>query len=271
MPVLQKSGKVKAGVVGLPAGVKDLVRADFRNEMWVQAIEAKGYRLAWSRTAQCPCQSINDQTDQSDPNCPLCEGSGWIFFKPEGAVANTKIIGPLDAIQTRFVGDHAAIVHGIMTGLSNQQNALDPVGPWMQGMAMVTLRAENKLGYYDRITALDSRIVYSQVLKAGITATLKTKYPVVQANLVRSVAKVYVEGTDFDVVIGDIVWKTGKAPVPATQLVVHYLTHPTYRVTEHPHMVRTTLTKFKVKAPSTPQGEPIDLPVQGVLRYEFLL
>ena len=271
MPVLSKSTKVKAGVVGLPTGVKDLVRADFRNEMWIQAIEAKGYRLAWSRTAQCPCKSLNDQTDQNDPNCPLCDGLGWIFFKPEGAVSNPKLIGPLDPIQTRFVGDHGAIIHGIMTGLSNQQNALDAIGPWMQGMAMVTVRAENKLGYYDRLTALDSRIVYSQILKAGETPILKTKYPVVQSNLVRSVDKVYVEGTDFDITVGDIVWKPTKAPAPTTPLVVHYLTHPTYRITEHPHMVRTTLTKFKQKAPLTPQGEPVDLPVQGVCRYEFML
>ena len=113
--------------------------------------------------------------------------------------------------------------------------------------------------------------MYSQILKAGDTSILKTKYPVVQSNLVRSVDKVYVEGTDFDVTVGDIVWKPTKAPAPTTPLVCHYLTHPTYRITEHPHMVRTTLTKFKQKAPLTPQGEPIDLPVQGVCRYEFLL
>lgn len=271
MPVLKKSTNVKAGVVALPPGVKDLVRADFRNEMWIQAIEAKGYRLAWSRTAPCPCKSINEQTDQSDPNCPLCEGTGWIFFKPDGAVVNTKVIGPLDPIQTKFIGDHGAVIHGIMTGLSNQQNALDAIGPWMQGMAMVTVRAENKLGYYDRLTALDSRIVYAQTLKAGETTTLKTKYPVVQANLVRSVDRVYTEGADFDVVVGDIVWRPLLGPAPGTQLTCHYLTHPTYRITEHPHMVRTTLTKFKVKQPLTPQGEPVDLPVQGVCRYEFLL
>jgi hypothetical protein len=271
MPVLKKNTRVKAGVVGLPAGIKDITRSDFRNEKWIQAIEGKGYRLAWSRTCQCPCVSLNDQTDQNDPNCPLCEGLGWIFFKPEAAVANPKIIGPLDEIQTKFVGDHAAIIHGIMTGISAKQNALDQMGPWMEGMSQLTVRAENKLGYYDRITALDSQIVYSQIIKRKEGTLLKTKYPVVQTNIVRDITKVYTEGSDFDVVVGDIIWKANKGPALETPIVVHYLTHPTFRVIEHPHAVRTTLSKFKIKQPLTPQGDPVDLPVQAVIRYEFLI
>jgi len=271
MPVLKKSTRVKAGVTGLPVGIKDITRADFRNDIWIRAIEGKGYRVAWSRTCQCPCKSMNDQTDQNDPNCPLCDGLGWIFFKPEAAASNPKIIGPLDEIQAKFVGTTAAVIHGIMTGISGKQNALDQFGPWQEGMGMLTVRCENKLGYYDRITLLDSRIVYSQIIKRPEGALFKTKYPVVQTNILRDINTVYVEGTDFDVVVGDITWKTGKGPAPETPVVCHYLTHPTYRVIEHPHAVRTTLTKFKVKQPLTPQGEPVDLPVQAVTRYEFLI
>lgn len=271
MPVLKKTTHIKAGVTGLPIGVKDITRADFRNDMWIRAIEGKGYRIAWSRTCQCPCKSLNDQTDQNDPNCPLCSGLGWIFFKPEAAASNPKIIGPLNEIQTKFVGNTAAVIHGIMTGISAKQNALDQMGPWMEGMAMLTVRCENKLGYYDRITCLDSRVVYSQIIKRTEGAILKTKYPVVQSNILRDINTVYTEGADFDVVVGDITWRTGRGPTPGVPLVAHYLTHPTFRIIEHPHAVRTTLTKFKIKAPLTPQGEPVDLPVQAVVRYEFLL
>lgn len=268
MPTLSK----KPGVVGLPVGVKDITRADFRNELWIRAIEGKGYRLAWTQTAQCPCQSVSEQTDQADPNCSLCKGAGWLFFKPAGAVANPKIIGPLTPTQQKVVDNSGAVIHGIMTALGNAKKPWEQVGPRLEGMAMCTVRAENKLGYYDRLTCLDARVVYSQILPAGGPGTLlTTRYPVVSVNLLRTKETVYTEGGDFDVVAGDIQWRPSRGPVALTPLVCHYLCHPTYRVVEHPHSVRVTLTKFKIKDPLTPQGEPEDMPVQAMLKYEFLL
>lgn len=268
MPTLTK----KAGVIGLPSGVKDLVRADFRNEMWIQAIEAKGYRCAWTRTAQCPCKSVSEQTDQADPNCTLCKGSGWLFFKPAGAVSNPKIVGPLSEVQQRIIGDNGAVVHLIMTSLTNAKRPWESTGPRLEGMAMATGRCENKLGYYDRITCLDAKIVYSQLLSApGPGQLMTTRYPVVEVNLLRTTTTTYSEGGDYKLVAGDVQWQPGRGPAAGTPVVCHYLCYPTYRVIEHPHSVRLTLTKFKVKAPLTPQGEPVDLPVQAMLKYEFLL
>jgi hypothetical protein len=264
--------KDQPGAVGLPPGIKDITRTDFRNDMWIRAIEAKGYRIAWGRTAQCPCKSVSTQTDQADPNCDLCHGGGWLFFRPANAVVNPRIIGPLTPIQQRVVANNAACIHGIMTALSNTKRAWEHAGPRLEGMSMVTVRAENKLGFYDRITCLDARIVYSQLFKVlDRAAPLVTRYPIVQINLLRSIDTTYVEKADFDLVVGDIVWRTGKAPAVDTPLVAHYLCHPTWRVMEHPHATRVTLTKFKQKEPLTPQGEPQDLPVQAMLKYEFLV
>jgi hypothetical protein len=268
MPTLSK----KPGVVGLPTGVKDLVRVDFRNEMWIQAIEAKGYRCAWTQTSQCPCKSVAEQTDQADPNCELCKGSGWLFFRPAGAVSNPKIIGKLNPVQQKVVDTQGAVIHAIMTSLGNTKRPWEDVGPRLEGMSMCTVRAENKLGFYDRLTCLDARIVYSQLLLATGPGTLQvTRYPVVSLNILRTKETVYAEGGDFDLVVGDIQWKPGRGPVLGTPLVCHYLCHPAYRVIEHPHSVRVTSTKFKEKQPTTPQGSPIDLPVQAMLKYEFLL
>ena len=52
---------------------------------------------------------------------------------------------------------------------------------------------------------------------------------------------------------------------------MHYLMHPTWLVVEYPHMIRTTPIKFKTTSPTTPQGDPNALPVQAMLRYEFLV
>lgn len=268
MPTLRK----QAGAIGLPTGIKDITRADFRDEMWVRAIEAKGYRLAWSRTAQCPCASVSEQTDQADPNCTLCSGSGWLFFRPEGAVVNQKIIGPLTPLQSRLVTmNQAAVVHGIMTGLTGTKRPWEAAGPRLEGMTQCTMRAENKMGYYDRVVCLDASIVYSQIVKASGTATLATRYPVLRMNLLRSKTTVFVEGVDFALTAGEVAWLPNHVPSRGLVLVAHYLCPPTWRVVEHPHTTRLTLTKFKIPAPLTPQGEPQDLPVQALLRYEFLL
>lgn len=268
MPTLRR----QPGAIGFPAGQKDITRADFRNEKWIQAIESKGYRVAWTRTAQCPCKSVSEQTDQADPNCELCKGAGWLFFKPSGAVTNPKIIGPLTDVQQKVVADSGAVIHAIMTSLTNAKRPWESTGPRLEGMSMATVRAENKLGFYDRITCLDAKIVYSQLLTSGGPGTLlTTRYPVVEMNLLRTKTTTYAEGGDFALVAGDIQWQPGRGPAQGTPLVAHYLCYPTYRVIEHPHSVRVTLTKFKIKAPLTPQGEPEDLPVQAMLKYEFLL
>ena len=63
----------QAGVTGLPEGTKEEgQRVDFRPDQFDLTIETKGYRIAWSRAAQCPCKPINAQTEQPDPNCAIC-------------------------------------------------------------------------------------------------------------------------------------------------------------------------------------------------------
>ena len=267
MPVLSKS---KAGVVGLPAGVKEQGRrVDFRPDDFVLMVETKGYRLAWTRTAPCPCTPINDQTQQADPNCSLCDGSGWVFFRPEVGTINEKLVGKLDALQKKILGNDATVIRGIMTGITGDKQPWDPVGPRLEGMASCTVRAENKLGYYDRLTNLDAVITYAQLL--DVADPLVLKYPAAAINLLRSTSNAYLDGTHFDLVDGDIVWKAGMAPAAKTLLSIHYLCHPTWRVINHPHMLRVTPVQKKEKKPLTPQGEPRDMPINAVVKYEWLL
>jgi len=260
----------KAGSVGLPSHIKETGRrVDFRTDEYTLAIETKGYRLAWSRASYCPCIPINDQTEQPDPNCTICSGAGWVLFKPVGAVSNQDITGPLDDVQAAMVGDNAAVIRGIMSGITNKKEAYDQALPRLEGMLNATVRAENKLGYYDRLINLDSTVVYSQVYDYKVASpTTKLRYPVRLINLLRTVSKVYVEGTDYTLAGGDIVWVSGKEPAVGDRLAIHYLTHPTWRVIEHPHALRLTSVKSKTESKA---GNPIPLPVQAMCKLEYLL
>ena len=265
MPVLTP----KAGSIGLPSDVKETGRrVDFRTDEYVLAIETKGYRLAWSRASYCPCKPINDQTEQPDPNCTLCEGSGWVRFRPVGAVLNEDITGELDSLQQTIVGTDSAVIRGVMSGITNKREPYDQVLPRLEGVMNVTVRAENKLGYHDRLVNLDSTIVYSQVHDYESGSSTKLRYPVRSVNLLRSVSKTFLTDVDFTLVDGAIQWVSGKAPPANERLAIHYLTHPTWRVVEHPHAMRLTPVKSKTKSVA---GDPIALPVQAVCKLEFML
>lgn len=267
MPVLTMDKTVTPGAVGLPDGVKEAgQRVDFKEDKFVLAIETKGYRLAWSRSAKCPCQPVNLQTQQPDPNCSLCSGTGWFLFAPATAVLRKDTVGELDAIQLKIVNNEAVIIRAIMSGIKAQVQPYDLIGARLEGMAAVTVRHENKLGYYDRLTNLDSTIVYAQIIKADGTNVLETNYIVRQVHLLRSETTVYASGTHYNVVDGEIQWVAGQAPATNTPIAIHYLTHPVWRIVDHPHALRTTPIKFK----SGELNLETALPVQAMAKYEFL-
>ncbi len=262
-----------SGALNLPPGVKEQgQRVDFRPDVFILAVETKGYRVAWSRGALCPCAPVNDQTKQTDPNCTTCRGSGFFYFAPALATVDELKVGKLTTIQKRIVDDNAAVIRAIMTGIGTDWQQYDPIGSRMQGTMNATVRHENQLGYHDRITNLDSIIVYQETFDIiDPTADLKPRYPVVTVNLLRSETTNFTSPTDFTVNDkGDIVWVTGQEPKKGDRVVLHYLCHPTWLVVEWPHSVRLTPVKFKNPKPASPLGDPQPLPIQAILKYEFL-
>lgn len=262
------------GTVGLPAGVKEAGRrVDFKPDAFTLAIETKSFgRLAWTQACYCPCVPNNTQTDQPDPNCTLCGGHGWLMFQPALAETDPNVIGELNSLQTKLVADNSAsIIMGIMHSFFGKEEPYEAARRRIQGTANCTVRPENKLGYWDRLVNLDALIVYSQNVESVSGDYLDLTYPVVQMNLLRSTGQVFEEGTttdpkDFVLEDGRVKWTT--PPGGGVRMAAHYLCHPTWRVIEHPHTTRVTPVKFKTKSAI---GDQIPLPVQAVVRYEFLL
>ena len=259
----------QSGVAGLPIGVKPEGKTvDFRPDDFTLVIESKGYRLAWSRAAMCPCQGDNDQTGQPSINCSVCQGSGWLMFSPAQAVVTTKV-GKLDALQTQIVGSTSGVIFGIMSGAIGKHDEYDKVQRRLAGVFNLTVRPENRLGYWDLIVNLDTTVPYSQSFLASGTTEDSVRYPIVCVNLLRSESTVYVEDTDFSVSGGKISWITGP-PSQTTKLAIHYLTYPHWRVVEWPHMVRATNIRAKKATTVTPLGDPTDMAIQAIVKLEFL-
>lgn len=264
-----------AGVFGLPEDTKESgTRVDFNTDDFGIVLETKGYRLAWSRAMLCPCRPVNDQTEQPDPNCPLCKKSGWLYFAPNLATTDKVKVGELDDVQKRIVDDAGGVIVGLLTGIGTKDETYGEIQKRMTGTMMCTVRPENKLGVHDRIVNLDSIITFSQVLDpvTNLSEPTETRYPIHQINVLRTTSKIFTAPADFDVVEGKIVWNTGSSNLPDEEdpVGVHYLCHPTWLIVEHPHSVRMTPVTQKVKKPPTPAGEYVDLPIQAVVQYEFL-
>jgi hypothetical protein len=257
-------------VLGVPEGVKQAgQRVDFKLDQFSLAIETKGYLLLWERSLECPCAPVTTQTEQPDPNCDLCNGQGWIYFgAPEAQVLDNYALTELQQYMLDSSG--GMVIRGLKDSITNKENPVDPIGKWAEGSAHLTVRHENRLGYYDRITSLDSQIVYSEILITDGTAILATRYPAVGVNYLRSVDKVYTIGVEFQIENGVVTFYSGQIPDANTRLAIHYLCHPVWLVVEHPHASRVTLNKFKTSKPTSPAGDAKQLPIQAMIRYEFL-
>lgn len=259
--------------LGLPAGTKEAgKRVDFKPDDFDLLIETKGYLLAWTRAAMCPCAPVTPQTEQPDPNCDLCNGSGWFYFGDQKGIRDWNEIGDLNDLQKHIiVSNDAMVIRGVGTSIQNTLNPWDKLGNWMSGMMQITVRHQNKLAYYDKLIGLDTEITYSEIVEADGTEALSTRYPTTGVNLLRSETVTYTPNVDYALdQQGSILWKTGKAPDAGTRLSVHYLCHPTWLVVEHPHVARTSPVKFKTATPQTPRGDSRRLPIQAVVKLDFI-
>lgn len=257
-------------VLGIPTGVKQAgQRVDFKPTQFDLAIETKGYLLVWERAALCPCAPVSSQTEQPDPNCELCEGSGWLYFGAPEAQDLSEY--EFDALQQKILDDTGGmLIRGIVTSAQMQPDPVDLVVKRVPGMMNVTVRKDNKLGYYDKLTALDAEIVYSEIVEADGTEYLEARYSITGVNHLRSEALVYKADVHFELYQGKVKWFTASVPANGTRLAIHYLCHPTWLVVEHPHAARLTLQQYKTLNPKSPTGDPRNLPVQALVRYEFL-
>jgi hypothetical protein len=264
------------GQLGLPAGQKETgQRSDFRTEVFGLNISAHGYRLAWTRATICPCMPINAQTQQADPSCDLCQGNGFFYFGPSGSKQSAKLIGQLNDVQASIIEDNNAfVIRGLMTSLSRSVQPYDKIGTWVDGRSSVTVVPENRLGYLDRLVALDGFAVYTEKLLALDPALpLRTRYPINGGvNFLASTLRRYHPIADFTLEKGKVVWlDPSLAPPLGTPLTIHYVYNVTWLVTSQPHVVRAQNVNAKQSNPQTPEGNYVELALQAEVQLEHLI
>jgi len=265
---------------GLPPAIKARPRSDFKPSEFDIAIQTKGYDLWWSRYAPCPCLN-NDQTEQPSILCKLCKGDGFYAFLPDPAVAAGKTVDQYGNPIEVHPNGKAVKVRGIMTSLTQDVQVFEKFGEWVFGTARLTTQAGNRLGYRDRVTAVESEMVWSERIEYDGGNTIRVtgernrkglRYPCVRVHDLRSVETAYRQGLDFvRTPEGEIMWLDSASARPAanTRLTIHGTVHPTWVVMDHVNTYRDT--KLEGGTGSVNKQKFETLPTQAVVKLDFLV
>lgn len=264
-------------ITGITRGTKARPRSDFKPTEFDQAITTKGYRMWWSRAGMCPCRN-NLETDQPDPTCSLCGGDGYFYFLPDEAVrAGARKDAEGNVIEVNDAED-AVQIYVLMTSLTQDTQIFERHGDWVFGTAKATTQPGNHLGYRDRLVAVESEMVWSQVIDfaGGTTIPVKgnrsiagLRYPMTKINHLRSLVTEYRAGRDFALASdGSITWTT-TPPASGTRLSVHGLFHPHWQVVEHVNAYRDT--QLAGGSPSLTDQRFQKLPIHAMIKFDFLL
>ena len=247
-------------------------RADFKPEQFRKVIISHGMDIRWEQAAECPCSQTtgahgfsltgaSGDAEQARVDCPACHGKGYLYHS-------------------------AQTIRAVVTGARKEEQRHGPAGAteYGRGQIGITLLPEHLPTYGDRLTIMDSAMIYRETLKRGSGATDTPRYPIsprshdleggqvsfgvrhlIPANAQGIVdpAGALEEGSDFTVDgEGAIEWIN--PPNEGDRFSVTYYAHPTYIITNHPHAVRDTYVNVKAPAPYH-----AELPVYAEAQLEF--
>jgi hypothetical protein len=253
-------------------------RSDFNEAAFNQMLDGYGLDCIWEQAADCPCRN-NDQTDQPDINCPVCDGTGTEYYNP---------------IQLQAVFADAGTF---------EPDELNQMGQYWHGDLVATVRPEFTMGFLDRVTLRNSVIWFSEtvprlppsdtrVINAGGYQPLR--YPVASRSikyvrdddiecsdiLVENVDRLtffrgrslVVAERDVDFQVTDDGWidfslgdANGNAPAVNQLFSIRYFFNPVFVVTSHkPYPAQNLYTETLVPAKTLQQ-----LPISVSLTFDF--
>lgn len=234
----------------MPTYIPDV---SIRGESWDQLAENRGIRFTHRVAAPCPnMKSLVD--NNHDPECPFCDGSQILY------VQDRDIYGTFSS--------------------NTLEKMFEVQGVWEIGTAVITFPTEYPdesqadFNVFDKLVCPDFQIRLSDLKEYDDTGSTSTKYPIINVcdltSVVNGSIKKYVQGTDFNIVNGVIVWVSGLEPSydsieeMGEVLSITYSANPVYNVLQTMHEIRATQQMVN--------GQKIAkrLPQQVLVKRDFL-
>jgi hypothetical protein len=244
-------------------------RADFSKSEFDSVVAGFGFNCVWEQAIICPCRN-NSQTEQPDPLCSNCDGGGREYYNPKS-------------------------IRAVFMQPEFEPDSLKTYGEWWGGKSVITVRAENPVGYLDRLTVKDVVIWYSEIIKRKAGETASLRYPVASRTMsyvhektgeARDITesidrlscmrggKRVVLDKDVDFVVtgdGKIDFSKGDAMGTAPPVGAHfsakYYINPVWVITSlKPHAIQNAWT-----ATGVPKPTMLDLPASVTAQLDFMM
>lgn len=213
---------------GMPEIIPD---PSIYGEGFNQLINNRGIRFLHKKAINCPnLHSLSDNSHQ--PGCPVCDGSGIYYFQ-----------------EREIYGAWA-------------QNTLEKIfevqGVWEVGTAVVSFPTEYKDGgeadfdTFDKLVCPDFEVRMRDLFEYEPRSNRqqKMRYPI---NTVEHMSKVVnnilvelIEGTDYNIVDGNIEWIVGREPAyddtaeTGEVISISFMTNPVFNIMNVLHELRAT-------------------------------
>lgn len=127
--------------------------ATFDPEMYKKAIQGKTLNFHWSRGVFCPCRTPT--TENPDPTCIRCIGSGWWYVNPYALLEREVPTKAFTEIQAVFAE------------VTVELNQLETAGHLPTGRGVLTVQSETPVGFHDRFAGVDQEMVWSELVTRG--------------------------------------------------------------------------------------------------------
>ena len=265
-------------LTSLPADTKPWGgrRADAKPVHWDYLLAVKGGEFWWSRGVLCPCRG-NDQTDQPDPTCTECHGTGYTYMMPDPMASDGDVDVAGHAIRINEART-AIVVQAWIGSITYDTQIFERFGKWVFGTGMLTTARFNRIGYRDKFEAINQEMNFSQLIQSSGLSEIKicghrstrglwTK--VSKVNILRTKERIY-RPEDYRVTPeGTIEWLT-TPPGTGVVVSVHAAYHPAWIVLDFTYGARDTLVSKKTLA-TTVATQYTQLPQRSVVKLDFLV
>ncbi len=220
-------------------------RVDFWPSAFDKFILEHGYEVIWEKAISCPCnKSTQSTTDAGDLDCRLCNGKHFIWVNP------TKILCAMQSMTRDF--------------------DLKEDGIYQIGDYKVTTHSSNKIGFYDRLTFLETSAPLTETVEKGAAdGTDSFRFPAsnILLPIIDRAGNYYNMTTDFTLdASGKVVWDGPSHRQPPTGMFygVNYMTQWRMLSTEYSHDIRATHVQLGTTSPIF-----VELARQAICKLEW--
>lgn len=153
----------------------------FNVPAFVRMIKDRGLPVSWEKALFCSNRSNAVAPGGHDPNCDVCDGSGYLYIQPT----------PTQMLISGATLEQAFYIQGKADS----------------GIATITALPENKIGYWDRVVVTQSTVRYTELVRRRENTLVdRLRYETLGVLHIQYKKTVFVPIRDFKVNGDNLTW-----------------------------------------------------------------